>query len=464
VITPHERQLLERIDRRGRLHSVGLAAIFVWLCVLTVAVFGQSTEVRAAANADRQAFPRGEWPHLFYLNAENIEPEIQALAGPVAAFTLASFSRELVLEHQVPTQITPVLWRLDLRGLGWHWRDWQTVLSRYPYAPDTHYPLIVRADWLAVELWDSFESDSGERLLYGGKTLPKTLADYLKFWQVQAKATDPLVLAHVEQESGVSLLSIRRVENRPTANRGYYWGTEDNAQRNFDGQTDPLENLLNARQHDASEHIFGFLKISSTQGVGGTLQQYALANGKGVKQTRAPVDIVEDATRFRGVAEIRTGGSCVQCHTEGIKPLTKNDLRDLIASGEEIYSDKESQLKIESQYLADLRLRVEIARNQDDYAAGVALVTGMGPAEFSRGFRSFVDAYDAPLSLDDAAREMYVAPEQLKLALGYASQAGVKLGARVSGLAHGRDVPRAHWEESYKSAYLAMQIWRSATK
>jgi hypothetical protein len=424
----------------------------------------QSPQTRAAANADRARFPASDWGSIFYLTTDALRDERQITAGRTTAFVVSSFSRAAVLEHHVPVEVARGLYRIDLRGLEWDWRDWHAVLKSYPYAPESRpLPLIVRADWLCVELADNFESDAGYRLLYGGRKIPKTRDEFLKLWSVGKGAADPLLLAHIEQESGVSLLKVRRIENRPTSNRGYAWGTEDNARRNFNGQTDPLETLLGGRRHDAEEWIVGFPKLSVSQGAGGMAQAYLLANGQGKRQDRAPVDIVEDHHRFRGVAEIRNSGSCIGCHAEGIRPLTRNDLRDVIAAGVELYADKRSQQLIEQTYLADLRLAVEALRNQEDYTAFVALVSGWGPQENARAFRQLVDEYDATLDLADCARELYVTPQELTHAFGYASQKQVKLGARLAGVVHGREVTREYWESSYATAFAAVQLWRQAT-
>ena len=73
-----------------------------------------------------------------------------------------------------------------------------------------------------------------------------------------------------------------------------------------------------------------------------------------------------------------------------------------------------------------------------------------------------VEDYDAPLDLEAAAREVYMTPQDFKLALGYASARNVNLGARLAGLAHGRRVERSYWESSYDVAYGVKEMWRQA--
>jgi hypothetical protein len=134
----------------------------------------------------------------------------------------------VVIERHLPQRVGESdLYRFDLRQLEWDWRDWHVVLSRYPYSPDRKLPLVVRADWLTVELTDAFASDSYYRLLYGGRNIPAARDDFLRFWRVEA---DPAFrFGLIEGRSGVALAGIRWIENRPTANRGYAWGTRDSA-------------------------------------------------------------------------------------------------------------------------------------------------------------------------------------------------------------------------------------------
>lgn len=460
-------RLRKQRDRWCAAACIGWTLLVVVVVLFTLAgpceASAQSPETWAAAYADRQQFQQSDWGYLYYLSSDHQPPAKQLTTGRVAAFVIASFSKALVLEHHLPVEVAPGLWRIDLRGLEWRWQDWHKVLERYPYAPHKKpAPLIVRADWLTVELGDNFDSQSGYLLLYKGKP-PANLNDFKAFWRIEQG--DPnLALFHIEQESGVSLLDIRWVENSDTPDRGRYFGTQDNDPRNFNAKTDPLETLLDKqRQHDASEHIIQFPKISLT-GAGGVAQQYFLANGKGIRQDRAPVNIVEDHSRFRGLAEVRNFGSCVTCHTEGLKRLGKNDLRDLIENGEELYADKKSQKLIEQHYLAKVRLDLEISRANEDYAVFTALTTGWSPEELSRAFGEVFADYDSNLTLEDAARELYVTPDELTLALGYASQKQVKLGARLAGLPHGRNITRDYWESQFHIAWAAVQLWQGVGK
>jgi hypothetical protein len=188
------------------------------------------------------------------------------------------------------------------------------------------------------------------------------------------------------------------------------------------------------------------------------LQVYFLSNGQGTLVERAPVDLVEDALEFRGYREIRTWGSCIGCHAAGLNFPSSNELRETIAAGVDVYADYDSYQQIEALHFADVEK--ELKRNNEDFAAIVTLATGVAPDEAALCFKAAIGVYDAPVDLDRAAAELYAAPDELKLALALGSASGGKLGARLSGLAHGRTVPRVAWEEYYLSARQMLRTWR----
>ncbi len=424
---------------------------------LVLSLLGAADETQQA-RADRAQWPQAEWGYLYYLSTTAAPAEHRAALARTTAFVVASASRAVVIERQLPQQVGDSdLYRIDLRGLEWDWRDWRQVLERYPYAPDRHPPLVVRADWLLVELTDAFASDSYYRLLYGGRNIPKTRDEFLKFWRVDA---DPaLRFGLIEGHSGVALAGVRWIENRPTAARGYAWGTRDSARIN--AASDPLERPDGAFRHDAEEWIVGIPKWS-TAGPRGTLQAYLLANGQGKRQDRAPADIVADQTRFRGLPEIRTCGSCMQCHVAGIKGPRDNLLRRVIAAGVDLYADRPTQEQLERFHLADIATEVE--RNREDYAVIVQLITGNDPETNAWELKQCIDHYDAPVTLAQAACELATTPGELRQALAYASARQVPLGARLSALAHNQPMPRPAWEDAFGTAYEVMALWRKATQ
>jgi hypothetical protein len=87
----------------------------------------------------------------------------------------------------------------------------------------------------------------------------------------------------------------------------------------------------------------------------------------------------------------------------------------------------------------------------------------MTPEKFTAAFIAAVRAYDAEVTLEQAAREVGCTPEDLKLAIAYQSAQGVNVGARLAQLPHGVAVARDRWEaELNYSAQLYVKYWRDS--
>ena len=416
------------------------------------AASGLAVTDEAAASLDRQKFPPSQWGYLYYYSTAGVDDAVDRGALDVAMrLVVPSMSRQPVLERCLPVQVTPTCYRIDLADLGWDATAWGDLVGRHPYALED-YPLVVRADWLLVNLTDAHESDAYYRLLFGGKA-PKTRDEALKILGVDA--TRERQFGMIEGASGVSVQGVRLIRNLP-ALRGYAWGTNDVLA--LDSEQDPLEQPENDFAHDGEEWIIGLPKVHLESGTRGALQCYFLANGQGNIVDRAPVDLVVDHLETRGVAEIRNAVACFGCHARGINEPTANDLRNTIAAGVEAWSDYAEQQQIEAFHFADLTK--EIRRNNEDYAAIVKLACGVEPTQAAGYFRDAVRRYDAPLDLTRAAFELRCPPDELKLALALASANGVKLTARLSGLAHGRTVPRAAWETHFNTVRSIYETWK----
>lgn len=439
----------------------------MWAALL-LATAAVPADLDAAARADRAQFPRQTWGYYYYLTTATAPEERQEELAAAMGIVVCSTSSAVVIERHKPAQVAEGLYRIDLRELEWDWRDWHTVLKRYPYydargqgsgvrGREIKLPLVVRGDWLVVELTDNFASDAGYRLLYGSRSIPETRDEFLRFWDVSAEPE--FRFGWIEGRSGVAIAGTRWLESRPTGNRGYAWGSRDSAE--IDRQSDPLESPDGGFAHQAEEWIVGIPKWSLS-GQRGALQAYLLSNGQGKRQDRAPADIVEDHSRFRGLPEIRNSGSCMNCHTRagGIIAPKTNELRELIAAGVDLYAKKDKQEEIERFHLSDLQ--TEIDRNNEDFAAAVEAVNGLTPEESAAAFKASVRFYDQPLDLEQAARELYTTPEELRLALAYASAHYEDLGARLAGLTAERTIPREAWEESgWRQAAYYLEQWRA---
>lgn len=432
--------------------------------LFTLAPPVQSSDA-ALALADRAAFPVERQPYLYYASCEQLDQRWHAKAATALKLVIPSLSRQPILEQCLPVQVGPTLWRLDLSpiehgGLGWDLGAWQDVVKAYPYRLGTvdelgrRHSLVYRVDWLLLELTDAHESNAYYRLLFG-EPAPKTRDEALERLAVDRSGKEEF--GQIEGKSGVSVAGVRLIRNLPVG-RGFAWGTADTIE--LTAERDPLEQPENDAPHDGEEWIIGLRKQHLATGAMGALQVYFLANGQGTIVDRAPVDLVEDHTRFRGLAEIRNAGSCIACHGSVLNPFTRNDLRETLASGVAAYAYDDDRQRIEAFHLADLTREIE--RNNQDVETIVQQACGCSAAAASAAYVATVKFYDEPLYINRAAHELGVHPDTLRSALAYASSQGQRMGARIASLAHSGGVSRDAWEENYLAVEALCQQWENS--
>jgi hypothetical protein len=418
---------------------------FGCVLVLWVASIAWGNDAREAI-ADRHQFPESEWPHLYYFTVSAADPTQREILGKVLAFTVASLNRQTIIEQQLPVRVGDKLYRIHTGNLGWDKTFPSLVGKDYPYS--THLgtaPLVIRADWFVQ--WSLDQEISGDaylQLLFGKKI--EKLDDFLKEFGVDV--ANDLTFAHIETNSGVAINRTRIVASYPTDARTDCWITYDYTELNQ--ATDPLENLTRGikdgkHDQDASEIIVGLPKAMAATGQTGVLQAYLLADGNGNVQTKAPTNIVVDSTGVRGV-EIRNPVSCVVCHVEGLRPTKTNGLRSYLLSGAAAFAKYEAQQEIERYHLTSVDKFIE--RNNEDYTAAIQAVNGLKPDENALAVKTVIQAYDKPVTLETAARELYTTPEVIKNALGWWSSLGKPLSARTAAMAHGQAMARTSWERT----------------
>lgn len=411
--------------------------------------------------ADRSTLDASMHPYTCYLTTDNLPEESRERVARILAFSVCSMTRVTTLENQLPYEVRPGLYRINLLNLGWYETLPQILVDSYPYGSRPHYwPLVIRADWFIQFCMDQEEGgDAYLQLLFGKKGLKK-LDEILAI--IEADVPSDYTFGHIESNSGVALNKTRVITTVPTSQRVDCWITYDYVEINR--KTDPLENLLRGIRdgqhgHDASEIIFGIPKSLASTGQTGLLQAYVLADGKGNLQAKAPTNIVVDSTGVRGV-EIRNPISCIACHKEGLRPLKENALREFVASGAVAYTDYKSQVEIDRYHLTNIDKL--ITRNNEDYEVIVQACNGYTAEQNSAAFILTIQEYDQPLKLEDAARELYVMPEDLRLAFGWASAHSYPIGARLAQLAHGGEIQRDAWEKGdYYEAYKMLLAWRA---
>lgn len=410
-----------------------------------------------AAEADRAAMLQAgeittaELGSLYYTTTAAVDPLFgdQEDAGKAFQFVVASLSPQQVAERATPRQISPTLFRCDLRELQIRPADWQLLAARDPYARGEPNPLVSRADWMLLQLADATENpEAYYRIAFAGQR-PTTRDEALRLLGADLRPEYHFGL--VEDQSGVALQGTRWIEYYPLS-LGHVWGTRDT--RKLTADRDPAEQPEGDAVHDAEEYLVYRRKFSAATGQQGVLLFALLADGLGNLVERAPVDIVEDHTRFRGLAEIRLIGSCLQCHDSGPNGPKVNALRRQIEAGVDRFAQIKDQQAIEAFHFQDLGTTVN--RNRDDYAAGVRAAVGVSPQEATALFRRAVLRYDRDVDLETAAFEFGLEPDEFRQRLALASNSG-GLPARVAGLAHGLTMPRAAFEEAATALWLNLK-------
>ena len=422
--------------------------------IVAVACLGQTADDVAAARADYATYGTT----ARYVSLSPIPADERAGALLALNYWLPHLSREVVLEHQLPQRITDTVYRLDYDLLGWGRKGWLAISRDYPYFL-TGDALIVRADWLLFETADASRSTLYYELLLGG--VPKTKTEFAKAFGIDLTA-DPLAQRVVidEGRSGVSLQT-RLLEIRDEKSRTFSQ-TFDSLESSED--SDVPEVLAGGLDFDAQELIVSMPKIDLRTGARGAAQAYFLTDGNGNRVDIADGRIVVDHEQFLDVPQIRTPGSCVVCHATGLNAPAQNLVRDWISAGVELtVKQKGLQQQLEAFFLGDTG-RI-VTRNNEDFAAFVQGACGCDPLVAMNQWRSAVEAYDLPVTLEFAAYELSCTADELRTAIGIYSEAigPQERVARLSSLAHDFPVPRAAWEGGvYFQAQAALSQLRAS--
>jgi hypothetical protein len=424
----------------------------ILMLVLTVAVAAANDT--DAAFLDRAKFPPELQNQLRYVSTESAITELERTHLEIALkLIIPSSSRQDNLDLCTPVRVSETLWRIDLVGLQWDEKDWLRLVAKYPYHPTGYLnPLRVDAKWLLVQLTDQTESDTYLRLVFG--EVPASRDRALQILKVDGAPEYRFGL--IEGDSGVAVQKVRWIENRPIS-RGYAWGTRDSLTLKKD--QDPLERPDGGFKHDGEEWIIGLPKFDPTTGFRGALQVYFLSNGQGGIVAKAPIDLVEDRLRFRGVAEIRNPGSCIQCHSSKLNPPGDNQYRVVRDLDVEFKAVVPLDEQISRFHMGTIGR--DLDRNNEDCSQCIQLVTKHSAEEATLAFSSTVSTYDAELTLERAAHELFMEPKELGLAIAYANANNILVGTRFAALAYGKSIPRESFEERYLGAYQLCQIWRN---
>ena len=247
--------------------------------------------------------------------------------------SLSRSSNVVRLETIEPEQ---TIIRININDLGWDERDWDNVLSVYPYntQPETQLTGVLakatgtpmpyaRADWFAF-------SASRPPIYNALLRLPRSFQALARDQGVDVEGDIRNFLAQRAgfQKSGVS--QNNRLIERHASRGGYFWTSYDFASNQ--GEKSLFEFPLgpggpNGFRHDGGETIF-----SLPNG----FQAYYLNNARGEPLDKGPTNIVRDLTR-KDLA-VTNGVSCMGCHDQGMRKA-KDDVRDSVLAGKSFPKD-----------------------------------------------------------------------------------------------------------------------------
>lgn len=450
---------------------------------LTVAVALLSvTPDAAVALAHRQAnYPAAEWGYHFYFITSAAPESRREDLAKVLNFHCAALSRDPYIAEQLPQPVTlydkegkastyPNVLHIDTRPMRWEFLP-TVLVKHYPYARELTSkgvaPLTVRADWFCANIGDQkFTGDSRFLLLYGKSLANKS--EFLKFWEVSSRASD--TFGFLEGDSGVKRPGAgleRNMESRPSKGRDAAFETFDS--EFVTGAADALRHPeTRPPKHDANELLAPIVKYGKDadgKPLAGVLYATFLSQGNrdpkvtpGTRQNAAPIGLVEDSFNLRGY-DIGDYYDCYSCHEKGLKDPTLDAYSSAIVGGVIIRSlDKQKALDVERYY--ESAFYRDIKRGQEDFAAAIKLCNGWEPEENSRQIRETIRAYDAPVQLFDAAREFYVTPETLALAIAYYTEKYKSPeNVRIAKLAERQPIARVQLEFDSYLIQEALRVW-----
>ena len=228
---------------------------------------------------------------------------------------------------------------------------------------------------------------------------------------------------------------------------GWYWQTFDS--REAKDEKNPLRILNGGFKFDAQE-VFG-------HGPNGMLV-WGLFDDKGARQDSAPDFIASDSTSHGTDRRVHAGVSCIRCHlpNNGINPVD-GWARNLFVGELKLQSpDYEKLRELRQKYLRDLEGPMEDSRRV--YTRAILQATGLKPAELGVAYAEAFAGYDAPVTLERAARDAGMEPAAFQLALkSYLLKTGSVDTVAAAYLSKRRAVPIRQYLEAYPLIQYAIR-------
>jgi mono/diheme cytochrome c family protein len=432
---PGESELLQRVEKnemppegqKGRPGPADVALLRQWIDAGAPAAPGpaprpflDSKYVDEYIRADRQAVGERHARYLRYFslvhlhNAGRPAEELETCRQAVAKL-INSLSWHPRLTPPRPIDPAQLVLRIDLRDYQWNARQWDKLVTAYPYrlpgerGGSDAFP-VLRADWFVA-------TAARPPLYYDLLQLPATDRELERQLRVDVpnNIQEETAVRVGFNDSGVS--QNNRLVERHDAAFGAYWRSYDfsdngGRQNLFERPLGPVPGQ-NAFQHAGGEIIFNLPN---------GLQGYLLVNGDGRRVERAPIEIVSDPKRPDRTVE--AGLSCMSCHAKGIIPKA-DQVRAHVQKNAQSFSRAAVQT-ILALYRPEAQTKALMAEDGERFCKALKAI-GIAPdgpepiAAMALRYEGAVDlalaAADLGLSADDFSARLQKAPA-LSRALG----------------------------------------------
>ncbi|MEW6211738.1 MAG: hypothetical protein AB1631_25500 [Acidobacteriota bacterium] len=329
--------------------------------------------------------------HLY--NAGASSEELDAYRAALSKL-INSLSWHREITPPAPVDASKTIYRIDLRDYQWTAQTWNRLLSFYPYGIRTAEGEVirllsgallpyVRADWFAANA-------SAPPLYHELLVLPRTVGELERMLGIDAArnlAEEKNVARAGIRTSGVSENN-RVLERHPTA-YGAYWKSFD-FRSSLDDQNifrDPIR--LNPA---GGEMIFNLPN---------GLQAYFLADGRGNRIDKAPVEIVADRNNADDPV-ITVGRSCMSCHFEGVKSF-RDEVRAVVRGMRVGVFDRDRALALYPDQDALDRL---VEKDRERFLQSVAATGAQATSAQAEPINALSRRYRAELSISQAASEV----------------------------------------------------------
>jgi hypothetical protein len=362
-------------------------------------------------------------PYTRYLYLDNVEEKECDHHLAVVSFVLNSISTKKKITKPVFVDKEKTVIRFDLRDYGLDAKAYNNLpVDLYTKKTDKLKALIkaenpiMRSDWFVVKSMTApiYYKLMGVLDLNGFKKRHG-------YEEINKKTEQ----AAVVMSSGIARNT--RYVKRATTKIGPVWESRDSS------SIDYLTDLLSDKYDSAQLLAFN---------LNGLISYYAADNkGNGLDYLNA--DVAADTTKaFEPDLLVRVSRNCIACHIQGVIPvddavrgLLKHKDIALITPG-----------KNAADRIADLfGTELPIKKDQQVYVEALQKATDMDPKTFTHKFIAIHTIYYAPLTLEMAAKEMGMKPDDFK---EYCLQSG---NPRLVRLVFEGKIPRVHFESAIEA-------------